>query len=153
MLFRSRALLASVVCIPLSLLRSAALTMVLVLGLWAATAGGDVGSEVSSAARVATAVWLASYGVHVTAVGGTWTLLPLTLDALSAWSCHRAGRRGLRELGKLPRGAARAFFTVFWLGHVAVVSVVAWWLSHSGVTTSPWQAAVASAAGVLLICL
>ena len=148
-----RALLASVVCVPLSLVRSAALTTVLVLGLWSATAGGDVGSDVSTAGRVATAVWLASYGVHITALGGTWSLLPMTLAALSAWSCHRAGRRGLRELGTLPRGAALAFFAVFWLGHVAVVSVAAWWMSHSGVTASPWQAAVACAVGVLLICL
>lgn len=148
-----RALLASVVCVPLSLLRSAALTTVLVLGLWAATAGGDVGSDVSAAGRVVTAVWLASYGVHITALGGTWSLLPLTLAALSAWSCHRAGRRGLRELGKLPRAAALAFFAVFWIGHVAVIAVAAWWISHSGVAASPWQAALSSAVGVLLVCL
>lgn len=146
-----RALLTALLCLPLSLLRSAALTTGIVLTLWSVTAGGDVGSDVSSASRLAVVVWLASFGVHITALGGMWSLLPLGLVAVTVWSCHRAARRGVRDLGHPGRQPVLIFLGTFCIGHVAVISGITWWVSHEGVHASPRQAAIAVTIGVGIV--
>ena len=146
-----RALLTALLSVPLSLLRSAALTTGIVLTLWSVTAGGDVGSDVSAASRLAVVVWLASFGVHVTALGGTWSILPLGLVAVSIWSCHRAARRGIRDLGYPGRQPVLVFLGAFCVGHIAVITGIAWWVSHEGVRISPAQAALASAIAVAAV--
>lgn len=146
-----RALLTALLGVPLSLLRSAALTTGIVLTLWSVTAGGDVGSDVSAASRLAVVVWLASFGVHITALGGTWSILPLGLVAVSMWSCHRAARRGIRDLGYPGRQPVLVFLGAFSIGHIAVITGIAWWVSHEGVRIAPVQAALASSTAVLAV--
>lgn len=139
------ALITAAVCAPLSLIRSCSIVLALVFGLWATTASGAVGSDLDAASRVALAAWLAGLGTHIGFAGGTWSLLPLGITAVSLWSAHRAGRRGMRDLSPLDRGAVTWFLIAFVLLHTGGVTLIGWWLSHEGVRVGVGQCAAAAA--------
>lgn len=145
------ALITAAVCAPLSLLRSCSMVLALVFGLWATTASGAVASDLDSASRVAVAVWLSAFGVHLDFAGGTWTLLPIGMSALVLWSAHRAGRRGLRDLGATTAGPVVWFLAAFLLLHVAGIALLGWWLTHEGVPLDVGQCALAAGVCSLLI--
>lgn len=139
------ALITAALCAPLSLVRSCSMVLALIFGLWATTANGAVASDLDTASRVGLAVWLAGFGSHLDFAGGSWTLLPIGISAMALWSAHRAGRRGLRDLGVPRRLTVGWFLGAFLVLHTCGITLLGWWLAHEGVGIRVGQCAIAAA--------
>lgn len=145
------ALITAALCAPLSLVRSCSMVLALTFGLWATTANGAVASDLDAASRVGLAVWLAGFGSHLDFAGGSWTLLPIGISAMALWSAHRAGRRGLRDLGAPRRATVVWFLGAFLVLHTSGITLLGWWLAHEAVGINVGQCAIGAAVFSLII--
>ena len=103
--------------VPLVLLMAVA-----VIGWFLADAGGH--GDTPDALRVAVDVWLAAHGSTITVSGAPLSIMPLTLTAVVAVSCFRAGRWAGRSSAPIYDDRSLAVSMVVCTGVYVITAVV-----------------------------